>query len=134
MSEFKGTKGEWYFDKNTNAIKNKNVQGILATAWSVYNLGLEEVREEGESWLSMRNRTKQLREDKEKETIANAQLISCAPEMFKELNETIVDLNILRNQLLDASKTNHLFDGMPELLDEWIERKNQLIKKATSCV
>ena len=69
------------------------------------------------------------------EFVANdydAQLISCAPEMFEETKETITDLKILRNQILDASKTNHLFEGMPELMDKWIERKEQLLKKATT--
>ena len=61
----------------------------------------------------------------------NALIISKAPEMLIELHETVIDLKILRNQIADASKTNHLFIGMPELMDNWIERKQQLIKEAT---
>ena len=49
-------------------------------------------------------------------------------DLMLELNETVTDLKILRYQLLDASKTNSRFDGMPELLDSWIERKEKLIK------
>lgn len=62
---------------------------------------------------------------------ANMQLYSKAPEMLDEINETVTDLKILRNQISDALKTNHLFDGMPELIDKWIDRKIKLIKEAT---
>lgn len=61
----------------------------------------------------------------------DALLISKAPEMLEELNETVIDLKILKNQISDALKTNHLFEGMPELIDRWINRKTKLIKEAT---
>jgi len=66
--------------------------------------------------------------------VEDAQLIAHALEMFNEIKETVIDLKILRNQILHASKSNHLFDGMPELIDKWIQRKEQLIQKAiTPC-
>jgi len=58
-------------------------------------------------------------------------LISKAPDFLKEEIETVIDLKILRNHIIHASKTNHLFEGMPELIEKWIQRKEQLIKEAT---
>lgn len=83
--DFKGTKGKWIFDKNKNAITNESVSGLLATAWSTYNSDEIEQRQDGESWLSMRERTKSIREEKEIEQKANALLISKAPEMLEML-------------------------------------------------
>lgn len=57
---------------------------------------------------------------------------SKANEMLDELKETIIDLKILRNQIEDANKTNHLFDGMSDLMGKWIDRKEQLIQQATT--
>lgn len=103
MSEFKGTQGNWILNEKYQTIEDSEGYGI-AQQNGIKN---------SNSWLE------------------DAKLIACAPEMFKEINETIIDLKILRNQILDASKTNHLFEGMPELIDKWIERKEELIKKAT---
>ena len=47
---------------------------------------------------------------------------------LSEINETIIDLNILKYQILDANKNNHRFDGMFELIEKWIERKKILIQ------
>lgn len=65
MSEFKGTKGKWILDEECFSIKNKNVNGLLATTWSTYNNDLIEVRNDGESWLEMRRRTDHIRIEKE---------------------------------------------------------------------
>jgi len=58
-------------------------------------------------------------------------LIAAVPEMFEEIKETITDLKILRNQITLESKTVHHWEGMPELIDKWIERKEQLLTKIT---
>lgn len=112
MSEFKGTKGEWILDERECRIVLKSKAGIndICDVWG-FNAD-----------------TKQSVKTK---MIANAKLIACAPEMLNELIETITDLKILRNQINSEVKNNHLFEGMPELMDKWIERKEKLIKKAT---
>ena len=56
---------------------------------------------------------------------------SKAPEYYQELLETVIDLKILKNQIIDANKTNHLFNGIPDLIQKWIDRKEQLLKEAT---
>ena len=66
-----------------------------------------------------------------KELEANALLISKAPEMLEELKETIIDLKILKNQVIDSARTMYLWEGMSELIQQWIDRKEQLIKEAT---
>ena len=87
MSEFKGTRGKWFFDKTKNAITSENVSGILATAWMTYKCEDIEERLEGESWLEMRERTKPIRIEKDVEQKANALLISKAPEMLAMLEK-----------------------------------------------
>ena len=111
--EFKGTKGKWRYSKEHDCITT-SPQGIV----------------EG-SKIICQIKPNVSFDDTGKEAEANALLISKAPEFYKEIYETIIDLKVLRNQILDASKTNHLFEGMPELIDTWIERKEQLIKEAT---
>jgi len=87
--KFKGTQGEWIFDSKSKGIKNKNVKGLLATAWGVYNSEETEIRLVGESWLDMRRRTDEIREDKRIETEYNAKLISCAPELLRACIEFV---------------------------------------------
>jgi len=87
--EFKGTKGNWFYDENTKGIKNINVKGLLATAWSVYDSDTHEERLKNESWLSMRERSKYIRDNCELEQLSNAKLIACAPEMLFALQEAI---------------------------------------------
>jgi len=112
MSEFKGTQGNWKISSNTE-------DGLIISAISPSVRDISTVWKYGNDFLEL------------KEFEANAKLIECAPDMFKEIQETIVDLKILRNQIIDANKTNHLFDGMDDLMDKWIERKEDLIKKST---
>jgi predicted choloylglycine hydrolase len=80
----------------------------------------------GEYYLKTKDNDVKVEEDK-----YNVLLISKAPEILNELNETVTDLKILRNQIADALKTNHLFEGMPELIDKWIDRKTELSKSST---
>jgi hypothetical protein len=115
--EFKGTKGKWEvtFHKSLNnacelsCIQNENHDNLPTDLhiMNSYFIDYSEVQR------------------------ANALLISKSPEILKELLETLTDLKILRNQIASEVKNNHLFEGMPELMDKWIERKEKLIKEAT---
>lgn len=102
MSEFKGTKGEWYYDKKSKGIKNNKVKGLLATAWSVYNAAETEIRIDNESWIDMRIRTSFIMQQKELEKEHNAKLISCAPEMLKMLKDI---LSGMRNENYEVCHT-----------------------------
>jgi len=104
MKEFKGTKGKWSVFKKLDEFAITTIDETQAVCFMPDLYTYSE---------------------------ANAKLIASAPEMFKELKETIIDLKILKNQIIDANKTNHLFDGMPELMEKWIERKQQLLTKIT---
>lgn len=129
--EFKGTKEKWYLSDSKGGVKCDSVKGLLLKAWSVYNSEEVEQRIDGESWIDMRDRTAPIREEKEVETKANALLISKAPEMLEELKETVTDLKILRGNILESLKKDHQWEGMVEIVDKWISRKEQLLKKAT---
>lgn len=120
MTNFKGTKGKWFYCETSKGVKSNNVKGLLATAWSVYNSDEVEQRLEGESWLDMRNRTEHIRNEKELEMKANAKLIACAPEML-EMLENLIDV-----ELFDLEK------GEPtESYYQYFNQIEQLIKKAT---
>jgi len=113
MKKFKGTKGKWHIDEVTRGIKNENVKGLLATAWSVYDSEKVEIRLENESWLDMRERTKNIRIEKEIERDCNNKLIASAPELLEMLQRCkfwiesqhkeamiVKDLNQLINKIL----------------------------------
>lgn len=110
--EFQGTKGKWELHKHAFACVVSDESSLLVSncGGRTSNLNAEELYIEQQ---------------------ANALLISKAPEMLEELKETIIDLKILRNQIALESKTVHHWEGMPELIDEWINRKEQIIKEAT---
>ena len=111
MTQFKGTKGKWVFDDEQIFSLNKSEdtpEVFIATNPHPYS------------------------ETRETEWMPNALLISKAPEMVDEIEETVTDLKILRNQIInEVNNGNHRFEGMPELMEKWIERKEQLIKEAT---
>ena len=120
MKEFKGTKGKWNLVKNSSYFDIETDYKLLNTKLCV-SCSLFDIDDLGNiSSVSL-----------SEESEANAKLISSSPEMFEELKETIIDLKILKNQIIDANKTNHLFNGMPELMEKWIERKEQLLTKIT---
>ena len=115
MSEFKGTKGKWNFDKTKNAITSEKVSGILATAWMTYKSKEIEERIDGESWLQMRERTDIIRAEKDIEQKANALLISKAPEMLEMLKVSEDYLrNVINNKYL-ANKIEKLIKEATEL-------------------
>ena len=61
----------------------------------------------------------------------NALLISNAPEMLEEIQDTIDELKLLKSTILDASKINNRLQDIVEVIQNWIDRKEQLIKEAT---
>jgi len=111
--KFKGTKGKWEF-------RDGYAMDIVTSddrSFGIVDLGTEQDAFLADYPLD--------------ELKANAKLIASAPEMFEELKETIIDLKILRNQIESEVKTNHLFKGMPELIQIWINRKEKLLTKIT---
>jgi len=138
MSEFKFTKGKWYYDETSKGIKNCNVKGLLATAWSTYNADIHENRLENESWLSMRERTKSIRYNCEIERIANAKLIADAGTTANECGLLPSELLSQRNEMLEMLEILTFTPAFEQVkkdygTDEkhWTSRIEQLIKKAT---
>jgi hypothetical protein len=113
--EFKGTQENWSLSEN---IKEKSNGFMTINIGYDYN-------------CTYYGKHKQFEDDFCDETKANALLISKVPELLDELNETVTDLKILKGNILDALKTNNLFQGMPEIVQKWIDRKELLIKQAT---
>ena len=70
-------------------------------------------------------------EERRKQCLYNALLISKAPEMLEEIQDTIDDLKLLKSTILDASKINNKLESVVEVIQNWIDRKEQLIKEAT---
>jgi len=123
MSEFKGTKGEWYYDGISKGIKNNNVKGLLATAWCVYNAEETEIRLDNESWIDMRRRTGFRRQQKEVEKEANAKLISCALEFLENAQMHVDYLDLSDFEFYEKYGFN---------VSELIPRTRKLIQKATT--
>lgn len=70
-------------------------------------------------------------ESEDKENKYNALLISKATEFLEETQDTIDELKLLKSTILEASKTNNKLEGVAEVIQNWIDRKEQLIKEAT---
>lgn len=51
-------------------------------------------------------------------------------EMIDALIETDKDLRILKNQLISAAKSNHRFEGMDSVVEGWIQRGRDALRKA----
>lgn len=114
MSEFKGTKGKWKIGvvpSYNDTLKSAMLEIQSGSVWvcKVQNNGIVE-SEEGKY---------------------NALLISKAPEMLDEINETIKDLLCLQVPINEAMKIDNRWEGMYELLQKQIDRKKELIKSAT---
>lgn len=111
-TEFKGTKEKWELD-----IEKKGVSingNLIVTCWGENTDDIDE-RLRGESWLSMRDRTKKEREQRlEIRPKANALLISKSPEM----------LEMLQDIYAKYEKDGHLLNVSPSKI-------KQLIKEAT---
>ena len=111
--EFKGTKGKWEVGGDT-------VDGILISSNHPQNRDIATIWRYDNDFLE------------NQEMRANALLISKALEFLEETQDTIVDLKILKCNIADAAKTNYRLEGMPEVIQNWIDRKEQLIKEATT--
>ena len=108
--EFKGTTEPWYLDKRAYCCVTSN-KGVIANCGGrTSNVNSEQLHIEN---------------------TANTKLILQAREMFKEIKRTLIDLKILRDQICFESKNNPKWGGMPEKIDEWIGRKEQLLKECT---
>ena len=110
--EFKGTKGKWKLHKHAfSCIVAEESEVLVANCGGrTYNVNPDELLIE---------------------QTANALLVSKAPEMLFELNETLKDLLVLQGNVLESAKIDKKWDGMYELIQTWIDRKKQLIKEAT---
>lgn len=109
--EFKGTKGKWSFSHQ----KGEYNSCFQAQIW----------REDGFS-LALIEPTKN-----ENEATYNALLISKAPEMLKELQETLKDLLCIQGSIYDSSRIDARWEGVYDIIQKQIDRKKQLIKEAT---
>lgn len=113
--EFKGTKGKWYVSESNEFEKTISSEYFRICEVKHFKNKIHEI----------------FLEPSESEGKANALLISKVPEYHQEILETITDLKILKSNISHANITNNLFNGMPELIQKWIDRKEQLIKEAT---
>ena len=52
-------------------------------------------------------------------------------KIIEEIQDTIDDLKLLKSAILHASKTNNKLESMVDVIQNWIDRKEELIKEAT---
>ena len=104
--EFKGTKGKW-----------EKVTADWDLNQSVYLEDTEEIICDVKSLSPY--------------AIYDALLISKAPKFIEETQDTIDELKILKSTILDASKTNNKLESIAEVIQDLIDRKEELIKEAT---
>ena len=111
--EFKGTKGKWIvrYEKNSNGFVNIDLPN--------------------KRFITFYGKLKKINDVFPEETKANALLISKAPEMLEETQDTIDELKLLKSTIIEASKTNNKLESVAEVIQNWIDRKEQLIKEAT---
>ena len=91
------TKEKWIFiESNLSVDANGNNIAFTGLPRKV-----SEIRNDGESWLDMRNRTEPERKAIDEERKANAKLISAAPEMFEALLNIENDDNSIPKTIWD---------------------------------
>ena len=109
--DFKGIKGQWFIDYSEQYMNGSNVLCTPISTNQVINLcdvyGDDDTAK------------------------ANALLISKAPEILEEIQDTIDELKLLKSTILEALKTNNKLESVVEVIQNWIDRKEQLIKEAT---
>jgi len=86
----KHTQGEWKLSEDEKGV---SVNGkLIITCWTARPT--DETRMIGESWLDMRERTKEERElNNYHEPKANARLIAAAPNLLKALSDIISSID-----------------------------------------
>lgn len=84
MNDTKFTNGVWTTEKTESGVKVNYSHGFLTSSDVIK---IDESRQEGESWLDMRNRTESARQAAKEESNANMYLIAAAPEMYAQLAE-----------------------------------------------
>lgn len=118
MSEFKGTPAPWKIINDKDDTYFPSVVFSDTDDNTVFGVNRRIVINESH--------------DKKMDSIrANALLISKAPEMLDEINESIKDLLCMQISINEAMKTDSRWGGMYELLQKQIDRKKELIKSAT---
>lgn len=109
--ETKFTKGKWTVNRHNNV-------------YSKYQLPIAVIYDGSTAHNSFRESNVRICK-------ANALLISKSPEMFEEIKESITDLKILKTNILQSAKLDNKWDGFAELVQQWIDRKEQVLKEAT---
>lgn len=117
----KFTPGPWQLKQNENC-KRKDLQVWTKHGYMVGTtvIKVDETRLDGESWLDMRERTEEKREQAKEEANANVALIACAPDMYKAIEDLI---GILETEVFERY-------GDPGLLDGDAAEYKQLLKRA----
>lgn len=100
------TRGPWFITNKPESL------GVIAhtggcIAFTAIPRKVNQEREEGESWLDMRDRTQAERESVKQEEAANARLIAAAPELLEELESAF--------RLLDAIASLDFPDAMSRI-------------------
>lgn len=85
----KFTPGPWHVDGHRVFGSGG---AFLASAW--YPRAANDARQDGESWLAMRERTQAVRDAIERETVANARLIAAAPDLYEALETAAEVFNV----------------------------------------
>ena len=108
----KFTKGEWYTttDGDSEGIKRVLVNYPHGFLCSANVIKVDDTRRKNESWLNMRERTRQARIDAAIESNANQYLIAAAPDMYREL-KTVRDLvsKLAESGFSDVALLDELF-------------------------
>ena len=110
------TKEKWIFiESNLSVVANGN-----NIAFTGIPRHVSEIRNEGESWLDMRNRTEPERKAVEEEQKANARLIAAAPDMLEALQNLENDDNSIPERAWKMVK-----DAIAKAICEYSETENE---------
>lgn len=111
MEQFKGTKGEWNVQHDTNHIE---CNGEIITIGGFLRKP-DDSQLMGESWIAMRKRTEPERVSIEQEKKANAHLIAAAPEMLQELQKLKLDMDL---GTINVRKDSPIYLGVERVINK----------------